>query len=193
MLFGKILASYFVSIFEMSGIFGSIFSGVLTDYIYSRRQLISTASNQKTTNSKEPAPEAIRIRMTACLVYLIISISALHFFAFYLTTSSSRLLVYSVSFILGFVCYGSNSLLGVCAMEFVPKKYSGSSHAIAALASNFGAVFAGVPFGFLCKIYSWRGAFFLVEVTAIFSFIFSIISRKRTCKFVEFSSKQKTE
>lgn len=179
----------------MSGIFGSIFSGVLTDYIYSRRQQqISNTSNQKTTsNSKESAPEAIRIRMTACLVYLIISISALHFFAFYLANSSSRLLVYSISFILGFVCYGSNSLLGVCAMEFVPKKYSGSSHAIAALASNFGAVFAGVPFGFLCKIYSWRGAFFLVEVTAIFVFVFSIISRKRTCKFIEFSSKQKTE
>ena len=182
-----------MSIFELSGIFGSIFSGVLTDYVYTRQILANSNHNKINPAKNEPVPESIRIRMSVSLIYLIIAIASLHILSFYVTSDSTRLFLFLISFVLGFVCYGSNSLLGVCAMEFAPKKYSGSSHAIAALAANLGAVFAGVPFGFLSKIYSWKGAFFVVEMSSLVIFIFSLISRKRMCKFETFSKKRKTQ
>ena len=168
-----------MSLFELSGIIGSVVSGILTDYIFSRQ---STA--------KKPM-ESIRIRMTVNLVYIFILVVSLHLFTFYLESTSNRLLLFTIAFIMGFLCYGSVNLLGICAMEFAPIKYSGSSHAVAALAANIGAVFAGIPFGFLSKLYSWSFAFLCVELLSIFIGLFSFLARNRMCKFEIISRERK--
>lgn len=137
--------------------------------------------------------ESIRIRMAANLVYLVFMIASLHMFTFYLGITSSNLLLVSIAFAMGFLCYGCISLLGMCAMEFAPKKFSGSSHAIAALASNLGAVFAGIPFGLISKFYSWRIAYFVIEVLAVFVALIAFLTRNRICKFDTIPIARKTQ
>lgn len=161
--------------FEVTGIVGSILSGVITDLIYSYQSTKLAKMSNKL--------ESIQIRMTLNLIYLLGIIISLHLFTFYLKEKASKIFIYSISSLLGFLCYGSISLLGTSAMEFTHKKYSGSSHAIAALASNIGAIFAGIPFGLLSRFYSWSLAFFVVEILAIFICVFSYFCKNSKCKF----------
>ena len=93
----------------------------------------------------------------------------------------------------GFLCYGSITLLGVMAMEFTTNEYSGTSHAIASLAANFGAICAGLPFSLMSKAYSWNFSFKIVEYFACFVLFVLLIFRNATKFFVPVSLVRKNQ
>ena len=187
------LASYFLSLFELSGIFGSIFSGIVTDMIFSRKiknfeEKNKTCQSAKNKSSKivqqvDKKPESIRIRMIANIIFLLGLILSMHFLNFFVDKDTNNL--FSIGAMGGFFCYGSISLLGIIAMEFTSKTFSGTSHGIASLAANFGAIFAGIPFGLVSKFYSWNFAFKFVEAFAITTFVFLILLRNSVSRFDE--------
>lgn len=190
-------ASYFVSLFEVSGIFGSILSGLLSDFIYSyivkRRAAAGKKDDDNDQRSSTTTP--ISIRMSLVRVYFVLLLASLHLFNYHVTDakSTSDWLLMSIASATGFVSYGVISLLGVMAMEFSPSKISGTSHAIAALAANVGAILAGLPFGILSKHYTWNGAFKIIEVCTALVVLFLFLTRNATSRFETSVAKRKSE
>ncbi len=157
-----------MSVFEFSGIFGSILSGMITDYIYHKYKSIH---------------ESTKIRMSLVRYFFIITIVTFHFFNYNLNKNSSDLFLITIGFVFGFCCYGSIALLGVIAMEFTSVNFSGTSHAIAALSANIGAVVAGIPFGYISRLYTWSYAFKLVELLTLIITVVLFIFRNSKSKF----------
>lgn len=121
--------------------------------------------------------------MHLVIYYLITLIFSMHLFNYFVDSDVSNLLLLSIGFICGFLCYGSIALLGIMAMEFTPSSFSGSSHAIASLAANFGAIMAGVPFGLLSFYFSFNYAFKIVEFLTLFIVLFMIVFRNSKSRF----------
>lgn len=171
-----------MSIFELSGIGGSIISGVLTDYIYYKKlkNYELKVSKEKSVGKK---PESIRIRMVVNMIYVLGLIICLHLYNFFVSKNVSRVFLNQIAAMAGFFSYGSISLLGIIAMEFTPESFSGSSHAIASLAANLGSIFAGIPFGLLSRYYSWNTGFKCVQFLTCLVFLFMIMFRKSESKF----------
>lgn len=165
-------STYFVSLFEIFGLFGSIFSGIMSDYVFYIKKSRSLKKNQ----NFEGKP--ITYRLCIVLIYLLGIFVFLHLFNFNVRKSSANMmLIYSIAAISGFLIYGCISLLGVMAMEFTSTELSGTAHSLASLSANFGSIFAGIPFSIISKIYSWNKAFKIVQIFLIFVFTFVFIFR----------------
>ncbi len=121
---------------------GSIASGIASDYIFHLRNKKRLLKHEKLLESP------IQTRFQLITVMLILLIGCLHVFNFHLAKGATDLFIITIGSLAGIFCYGSHSLLGVVAMEFTAKEYSGTSHAIASLAANFGAIAAGNSFLF---------------------------------------------
>lgn len=133
-------------------------------------------------------PESINIRMIVNLIYFLGLILCLHLFNFFIDTNTSKLYLILIGSMSGFFCYGSISLLGVIAMEFTPKSFSGSSHAIASLAANLGAISAGLPFSLIAKLYSFKTGFVVVEFITCFVLVVLIVFKGSKSKFEVYKS-----
>ena len=166
LIFFVIKATYFVSLIEVFGLVGSISSGVLSDFIF----------HLKSHKNSDIKPT--KYRMIMVLVYISGIIVSMHLFNFYVKKNCDNfVLLYGIAATIGFLLYGSISLLGVMAMEFTSPELSGTSHALASLAANIGSIFAGVPFSMLSKLYNWNMAFKYVEAFSFVCFIFIFIFR----------------
>lgn len=173
-----------MSIFELSGIFGSLFSGILSDLIY----------NYMFRKNKQSC--SVYIRMMVNIVFFLGLFVSLHLFNYYLDSTISRNNLLIIGSLSGFFCFGCVSLLGIIAMEFTPKSFSGSSHAYASLAANLGSITAGLPFGYVSKLYTWSYGFRLTEVFAaavMISLISCIFSKSKFEPYSVNSEKTKTQ
>lgn len=180
-------ASYFVSTFECFGLIGSILTSLFTDYAYC--YLKSKSLKNQEINSKTTSLQPIDIRMSLIRFYFLLMLFTLHLFNYHVDKSTRLSFLLIIGALAGFLCYSIISLLGVIAMEFVPNTISGTSHAIASLAGNIGAIFAGIPFGILSKHYTWNGAFKIVESMLLISVIYLFYNRNSKSKFLD-SEKQ---
>ncbi|OQR71905.1 glucose-6-phosphate translocase-like [Tropilaelaps mercedesae] len=77
---------------------------------------------------------------------------------------SFQLYIACLGAVLGAALYGNIALFGIIASESAPFHLSGSSHALAALAGNIGAIISGLPFSILATAMGWRAVFLLLEV-----------------------------
>jgi sugar phosphate permease len=146
-------------------------------FYYKKRQ--STARNEKFD------VKPIKYRMIIVIVYLIGIFIFMHLFNFYIKKNSSDIkLIYSVSIGSGFLIYGCISLLGVMAMEFTSREFSGSSHAIASFSANVGSIFAGLPFSIISKLYSWNVAFKIVQACLVLVILCTLLFRNCNSYFV---------
>ena len=155
-----------MSTLEVSGIVGSILSGILSD-------VILYSLNRKRIEGNKFKP--IKIRMTLILVHILLLIISLHYFNFHVKKNVSQFILLLISSSFGYLTYGSISLLGVISMEFTANQFSGTSHSIASFFANVGAIFAGLPFSFISKIYSWNIAFKFIEYLTIIVLIFGVM------------------
>ena len=177
-----------MSTFEFAGIFGSIFSGIITDMIFNYKSRKVTK-----TNEAKSADTPIRIRFVAICTYTALLIASMHCLNFYVKPGVDTKLLYSIAAASGALCYGAISLLGVMAMEFTSNEYSGTSHAVVSLAANFGGVFAGIPFSLVSKFYTWGFAFKLVEYFVVLVFFFLFVFRNCNKYFVPITHERKTQ
>lgn len=179
-------ASYFVSSFELFGLVGTLLSGILSDAIISyKRNLLKTNVNKKVV--------PIKIRYVIICVYVLTIAGAMHLFNFYVKVGVSRNFLLVIGSVLGALCYGAISLLGVMAMEFTTNELSGTSHAIASLAANIGAVFAGLPFNLMSRYYSWNLTFKLVEYFSLVVLIVILMFRNYANYYSSMNIKVKTQ
>lgn len=186
-------ASYFVSSFEFCGIFGSIFSGVITDFIHHYKRRSTTTTTNKKTNQSVVTSTPIKARFYLVCIYIVILIGCMHLFNFHVKVKVSDLLLYSIASVAGALCYGCIALLGVIAMEFTTDEFSGTSHAIAALFANIGAVLAGLPFSLVSRYYSWNFGFKLVQVFGALVLMVLIVFRNSKKFFVPITPERKRQ
>ncbi len=177
------IASYFISCFEFMGIIGSVFSGFITDIIF----------HYKTIGSKKKETSPIQIRFILIIIYIVCLIVVMHLFNFFVKVGVSDMLLLTVGSAAGALCYGSIALLGVMAMEFTTDEFAGTSHAVAALFANIGAVVAGLPFSVISRRYSWNFGFKLVEGFSLVVLIFLISIRNSKKLFLPTTTERKKQ
>lgn len=163
------IGSLFISSLEVGGIIGSILAGYLADKL--------VALSQRDDVQGTP-------RMTVATVYVFIYLAGLHCLSFLVTSGTSQVWIMAVGFTMGFGIYGPVSLYGVMAIEAAPTHLSGTSHAIVSLASNIGAILAGLPFSYVAKRLEWKGAFIILEGLLIGVIVLKVAARNLEYKMV---------
>lgn len=156
----QLVALSFTSSLESGGFFGSISAGYLTDWIMSRKKN-GDSKSKNSSSDRLPVVTAMMLMVSLCL----------HFFCFHLNHNSSPMLIAILGFILGLSLCGPIALFGVIASEAAPANLSGTSHAIVALAANFGAIISGLPFSLIANYYDWNRVFLLLYILNCFSVI----------------------
>ena len=127
--------------FEIGGIFGSLSAGYLSDTLFKGR--------------RGPVNVLFSVGMLVSL------------FTLWHVSSSSIVLFSVVMFMIGFLIFGPQMLIGIAAAEMAGKKAAGSATGFAGLFAYMGAAAAGYPFGRIIDDYSWTGFFALLGICNI--------------------------
>jgi len=130
--------------YEYAGIPGTLVCGWLSDKVFNGKR----------------APVSI-IYMTLVLVSVL----------FYWTSES--LMANSIALIcIGFLIYGPVMLIGVHALDLVPKKAAGTAAGLTGLFGYLGgAVFANIAMGFVVDAYGWDGGFVVLIGACVMAII----------------------
>ncbi|ESN98136.1 hypothetical protein HELRODRAFT_185876 [Helobdella robusta] len=171
------VGSLFISCMEVGGVLGSISAGYIADML---------VADTEQTSSITGSP-----RMTVATVYVLILTVSLHLLLFFITSASSQIFIAAIGFLMGLGAYGPISIYGVMSMEASPVHLQGTSHAIASLAANVGAVTAGLPFSMVANSLNWRGAFIIMESTLAGMLVIKVLTRNLEYKMV--STKKKIQ
>jgi len=127
--------------FEIGGVFGSLGAGWLSDTVFKGKR----------------GPVNVLFSLG-----VILSLSAL-----WATPSSSVLLISTMMFVIGFLVFGPQMLIGMAAAEIAGKKASGSATGFTGLFAYMGAAAAGYPFGEIIQGYGWMGFFAVLGSCAL--------------------------
>ncbi len=148
-------ASFIVFYFEFGGIFGIIFSGVITDKIFNNR--------------------IIFLRFSAFCLFIMSLF-------FYNIPYGFKKIEYIIIFVLGFLLFSQQMLIGLIASESVYKKLSCTANGFVGCFAYIGAAFAGLPFSIIINV-SWTVYFVIIfsfEIILIFIlFFFTFIKEKK--------------
>lgn len=141
--------STLTSSIESGGFFGGILAGMVTDVLVARH-------NRRLYKNNARIPIAVFCSLIAA--------GCFHLLVFNVDHSTSKIYIAGLGAVLGASLYGNITLFGIIASESAPFHLSGSSHALAALAGNIGAIVSGLPLSMLASAMGWRSVFLLLEV-----------------------------
>lgn len=80
---------------------------------------------------------------------------------------------------IGFLIYGPVMLIGVHALDLVPKKAAGTAAGLTGLFGYMGgALFANIALGYVVDHWSWDGAFIVIIIACILSILFTLFTWK---------------
>lgn len=81
---------------------------------------------------------------------------------------------------IGFLIYGPVMLIGVQALDLVPKKAAGTAAGLTGLFGYLGgALFANIAMGFVVDKWSWTGGFIVIVAACVLSIIFTAFTWNR--------------
>ena len=72
-------------------------------------------------------------------------------------------------FMIGFLVFGPQMLIGMAAAELTHKAAAGTSTGFVGLFGYLGAALSGLPLGLIIQHYHWNGFFIVVAVCSILS------------------------
>ena len=133
-------AGFALSAFELSGIFGALAAGWISDRMGGRRGPVSVMF----------------------MLLLIASVGILFF-----VPAGQRLVMAAVFTAMGFFVYGPQMLVAVAAADFATKHASASAVGLTGLLGYLGATVCGVGTGLLVDHYGWNGALWLYSSSAV--------------------------
>jgi sugar phosphate permease len=133
-------AGFALSAFELSGIFGALAAGWISDRMGGRRGPVSVMF----------------------MLLLIASVGILFF-----VPAGQRLVMAAVFTAMGFFVYGPQMLVAVAAADFATKHASASAVGLTGLLGYLGATVCGVGTGLLVDHYGWNGALWLYSGSAV--------------------------
>ena len=126
--------SYFA--FEIAGIFGTILCGWLSDKVFKGR------------------------RGPVTIIYMLLVMLAVYIY----WNSASAMVTNVAMAAIGFLIYGPVMLIGVSALDLVPKKAAGTAAGFTGLFGYLlgSAVFANIGMGYIFEHFGWDGGFILL-------------------------------
>lgn len=140
--------------YEYAGIPGTLLCGWISDKVFKGRR----------------APATI-IYMVLVLVAVIV----------YWQNPPGNILIDNLALIsIGFLIYGPVMLIGVQALDLVPKKAAGTAAGLTGLFGYLGgAVFANIAMGFVVDKWGWDGGFIVLVAACILAMFFTALTWQR--------------
>jgi len=137
--------------YEYAGIPGTLLCGWISDKVFSGRR----------------AP-AIIIYMVLVMIAIIV----------YWQNPPGHLLIDNIALIaIGFLIYGPVMLIGVQALDLVPKKAAGTAAGLTGLFGYLGgALFANVAVGYLVDYWGWDAAFILFVIACVLAIVLTSLT-----------------
>lgn len=141
--------AYFL--YEWAGIPGTLLAGWLSDKVFKGQ------------------------RAQVSIIYMVFVLVFVFIYWF-----SHSLLLINISLIgIGFLVYGPVMLIGVHALDLVPKKAAGTAAGFTGLFGYLGgALFANIAMGHIVDLYGWDGGFYVLIAAAIISIILLLFTIK---------------
>ncbi|MGV3502104.1 MAG: glycerol-3-phosphate transporter [Adhaeribacter sp.] len=137
--------------YEYAGIPGTLLCGWISDKVFKGRR----------------APATI-IYMALVLVAVVV----------YWKNPAGNLLVDNIALVsIGFLIYGPVMLIGVQALDLVPKKAAGTAAGLTGLFGYLGgALFANIAMGFVVDAFGWDGGFLVLIAACVLSILFTAMT-----------------
>jgi MFS transporter, OPA family, glycerol-3-phosphate transporter len=147
--------AYFL--YEWAGIPGTLLCGWLSDKIFNGR------------------------RAPATIIYMVLVTIAVFV---YWKNPAGQPMVDNIALIaIGFLIYGPVMLIGVHALDLVPKKAAGTAAGLTGLFGYLGgALFANAAMGFVVDEWGWDGGFYVLLASCILAIVFTALTWKKEQK-----------
>jgi OPA family glycerol-3-phosphate transporter-like MFS transporter len=144
--------AYFL--YEWAGIPGTLLCGWLSDKIFNGR------------------------RAPATIIYMVLVTAAVFI---YWQNPPGQPLVDNIALVaIGFLIYGPVMLIGVHALDLVPKKAAGTAAGLTGLFGYLGgAVFANAAMGYVVDAWGWDGGFYVLLVSCVLAIVFTGMTWKK--------------
>ncbi len=138
--------AYFL--YEWAGIPGTLLCGWLSDKVFSGR------------------------RAPATIIYMVLVFVAV--FVYWKNPPGQPLIDNIALIAIGFLIYGPVMLIGVHALDLVPKKAAGTAAGLTGLFGYLGgAVFANAAMGYVVDAWGWDGGFYVLLTSCILAVVFT--------------------
>ena len=135
--------------YEYAGIPGTLLCGWISDKVFKGR------------------------RAPAIVIYMLLTMVAIFM---YWQTSSMNIINISLIAI-GFLIYGPVMLIGVQALDLVPKKAAGTAAGLTGLFGYLGgALFANIAIGFIVDHWGWDASFILLLSACLIAIMFTLLT-----------------
>ena len=143
--------------YEYAGIPGTLLCGWLSDKVFNGR------------------------RAPATIIYMVLVLAAV---IMYWQNPPGNPLIDNIALILiGFLIYGPVMLIGVHALDLVPKKAAGTAAGLTGLFGYLGgALFANIAMGYVVDAWGWDGGFYVLIAACILSILFTGLTWRRETK-----------
>jgi MFS transporter, OPA family, glycerol-3-phosphate transporter len=140
--------------YEYAGIPGTLLCGWLSDKVFNGR------------------------RAPATIIYMTLVLGAV---ILYWQNPPGNPLVDNIALIIiGFLIYGPVMLIGVQALDLVPKKAAGTAAGLTGLFGYLGgALFANIAMGYVVDAWGWDGGFIVLIVSCVLAMLFTAFTWKR--------------
>uniref|UniRef100_UPI003216803B glycerol-3-phosphate transporter n=1 Tax=uncultured Draconibacterium sp. TaxID=1573823 RepID=UPI003216803B len=140
--------------YEYAGIPGTLLCGWISDKVFKGR------------------------RAPAIVIYMLLVMVAIYI---YWKNPAGHIVIDNIALIaIGFLIYGPVMLIGVQALDLVPKKAAGTAAGLTGLFGYLGgALFANVAIGFLVDYQGWDAAFILMLSACVISILFTSFTWNR--------------
>lgn len=144
--------AYFL--YEWAGIPGTLICGWLSDKVFNGR------------------------RAPATIIYMLLVTVAV--FVYWKNPAGNPLVDNIALIAIGFLIYGPVMLIGVHALDLVPKKAAGTAAGLTGLFGYLGgAVFANAAMGYVVDAYGWDGGFYVLLAACVLSILFTALTWKK--------------
>lgn len=142
--------SYFA--FEIAGIFGTILCGWLSDKVFKGR------------------------RGPVTIIYMLLVMLAVYIY----WNSASAMVTNVAMAAIGFLIYGPVMLIGVSALDLVPKKAAGTAAGFTGLFGYLlgSAVFANIGMGYIFEHFGWDGGFILLLSACVVTVVLMLFCKE---------------
>ncbi len=140
--------------YEYAGIPGTLLCGWISDKVFSGR------------------------RAPAIVIYMLLVMVAIYV---YWQNPPGHIMVDNIALIaIGFLIYGPVMLIGVQALDLVPKKAAGTAAGLTGLFGYLGgALFANIAIGFMVDSWGWDAAFILMLSACLLAILFTTFTWNR--------------
>lgn len=143
--YSELESNGFVSLFEIGGFFGSLCAGWASDYLF--------------TAKRGPVNVLFATGMTIAIV------------AFWFVPQGYPIIDTCSMFLIGFMIFGPQMLIGMAAAELSHKKAAATSTGFVGCFAYIGAAMAGYPLGKITQELGWNGYFLSLIICCFLSVI----------------------